>query len=104
MTTAPRYNGKPLLRLLECYVLWAIEHISEEELKALKEMTPKLQQIYKVQGDWQQVISEAVQLPENLPDLIRGLWHKNSEIVRKAGTTLTAQQFAEMFVDQNLLH
>ena len=43
-----------------------------------------------------------MQLPSNMPELIRDLWVKNTEIARKAGTILTPQKFAEMFVDQNL--
>jgi hypothetical protein len=104
MTTVnPRYQGKPLLRLLECYVLWAIGQLPATEANTLKDMTPKLQSVYGVQGDWQQVIAAAVQLPLNMPEMIRNLWAKNTEIARKNQTTLTPQQFAEMFVDQNLV-
>jgi|SRR5919108_2176103 hypothetical protein len=97
-----RYQGKPLLRLLECYVLWAIGQLPETDANTLQEMTPKLQAVYRTQGDWQQVIASAVNLPPNMPDLIRDVWAKNTEIARKSGVTLTPQQFAEVFVDQNL--
>jgi hypothetical protein len=97
-----RYQGKPLLRLLECYVLWAIDHLSETEANSLREMTPKLQSLYRVEGDWQQVIASVMQLPPNVPALIKNLWIKNTEIARQNGVTLSPQQFAEMFVDQNL--
>ena len=66
-------------------------------------MTPKLQAVYDAQGDWQQVIAVAVQLPPNMPEMIRDLWARNSEIARKNQATLTPQQFAEMFVDENLV-
>ncbi len=103
MTTPnPRYQGKPLLRLLECYVLWAIDELGAGEATALREMTPKLQGIYRVDGTWQDILASIMQMPPNLPTLIRTLWDKNSEIARKAGSTLTPQAFAEMFVDQNL--
>lgn len=68
----------------------------------MKEMTPKLQSVYDTQGDWQQIITVAVQLPPNMPEMIRDLWARNSEIARKNKATLTPLQFAEMFVDQNL--
>ena len=103
-TSNPRYQGKPLLRLLECYVLWAIEQLSETEANALREMTPKLRSVYHAQGNWQQVIAAAVQLPPNMPDMIRDLWARNSEIARKNQATITPQQFAEMFVDQDLVN
>jgi hypothetical protein len=36
-----------------------------------------------------------------LPDEVRRMWANNQDIARKNGLTLTAQQFAEMFVDEN---
>lgn len=102
MAPNSRYQGKPLLRLLECYVLWAIGALPERDATALQEMTPKLQSIYHMQGDWQEIIASVVQLPSNMPTVIRKMWTKNTEIAQRSGVTLTSQQFAEMFVDQNL--
>ena len=36
MTSNTRYQGKPLLRLLECYVLLAIGRLGEKEAAAYK--------------------------------------------------------------------
>src|SRR5438128_1069144 len=104
MTTLnPRYQGKPLLRLLECYVLWAIAQLPEEQLATLREMTPKLQSIYNKQGDWQTVIAAVMDLPSDFPSKIRELWNRNVELAGNRNSTLTPQQFAETFVDQNLM-
>jgi hypothetical protein len=97
-----RYDGKPLLRLLECYVLWTVGELSETDANLLMKMTPKLRSIYKVQGNWQQIIATVMQLPPNMPALIVNLWNKNKEITRRNGAMLSPQHFAEMFVDQNL--
>lgn len=43
MATDPRYEGKPLLRLLELYVLKAIGELSQESEDALNAMGSKLQ-------------------------------------------------------------
>src|SRR5882672_2857882 len=102
ITLDSRYQGKPLLRLLECYVLWAIDQLPEKDADTLREMTPKLRSVYRAQGDWKQVIAKAVQLPADMPTMIKNLWLKNTEIARKNNATLTPQQFAEAFVDQNL--
>lgn len=96
-----RYEGQPLLRLLECYVLWAIGALPEVDAKRLVEMTPKLRSIYGADGEWQDAIAKALSLPPNMPTLIRQVWAKNSEIARQNRTILPPQQFAEMFVDQN---
>ena len=99
----PRYQGKPLLLLLESYVLWAIDELSETRADTLEKMTPKLRSVYGVEGNWQEVIAAAVELPPTLPAMIRELWLRNREIARENNVTLTAQKFAEMFVDQNLM-
>jgi hypothetical protein len=101
-TANPRYSGKPLLRLLECYVLWAIDQLTDKELSILQGMAPKLRSLYGVEGEWQQVIAFAANLPVDMPTRIRDVWTKNTEIARTNGATLTPQQFAEMFVDANL--
>ena len=40
-----RYAGKPFLRVLECYVLWAIGELTSEHEKLLVTMTPKLREV-----------------------------------------------------------
>lgn len=40
MLTNPRYDGQPLLRLLDVYVLWAIGELSQESEDGLKRMPP----------------------------------------------------------------
>jgi len=97
-----RYQGKPLLRLLECYVLWAIGQLPDKEAQAMEEMTLKLQQLYQTTGTWQEVISKVMELPPTMPEMIRGLWAKNTAIAKANNVELSPQQFAEMFVDQNL--
>ena len=97
-----RYQGKPLLRLLECYVLWTIDQLPETESGALRQMTPNLQSLYRRSGEWHDVIAAAIGLPPNAPELIRDLWLTSIEIARKNGVTLSPQRFAEMFVDQDL--
>ena len=53
-----RYEGKPLLRLLECYVLLAIGELSSDDQLVLSEMTPKLQGVYKCSGRWDQIVEK----------------------------------------------
>jgi hypothetical protein len=102
MSSALRYQGKPILKFLESYVLWAIGQLSTPDAETLKDMTPTLRSIFGIEGDWPQVISAVMELPPNMPSLIRELWAKNTEIARRNGKVLTPQQFAEMSVDQNL--
>jgi hypothetical protein len=91
-----------MLRLLECYVLWAIGKLEPKEEQALAQMEPKLRQVLNQHGNWREIIAGAMSLPANMPELIRTNWAENLEIAKQHSATLTPQQFAEMFVDDNL--
>jgi hypothetical protein len=96
-----RYAGRPLLRLLECYVLWAIDELPEKEKTSLFDMTSKLQKVYNSGGSWQSIVSATVAMDAEMPQHLKMLWKRNIEIARQNGTVLTPQQFAEMVVDDN---
>jgi hypothetical protein len=99
----PRYKGKPLLGLLEYYVLWAIGELSEKQASFMEEITPKLRSTFHREGDWQSIITAEMEFPAHLPTKIREFWVRNLEIARVAGVHLSPQQFAEMFVDENFV-
>ncbi len=101
MDANPRYAGKPLLRLLECYVLWAIDELPEKDTSVLVRMTPKLRDLYKSDGRWQDIIAGIFDMKAEMPEQLKALWTRNMEIARQNGVVLAPQQFAEMVVDQN---
>jgi hypothetical protein len=43
MISNPRYDGKPLLRLLDMYVLWAIGKLPPDQEDVMNRAAPKLQ-------------------------------------------------------------
>ena len=96
-----RYDGRAFLRLLELYVLWAIEEIDTEYANKLEEITPNLQKTYKRGGNWQSIIAAEMEFSPAFPDTLKQLWQKNTEIASKNGVRLSPQQFAEMVVDEN---
>ena len=100
MSTA-RYKGKPLLRLLECYVLKAIDKLSPSDEEKLAAMQPKLSQVYGVKGAWDHIVATTMEFPDSMTALIRETWRANQEIATTNKVSLSAQQFAEMFVDTN---
>lgn len=109
MTDSPdRYAGQPLLKLLECYVLDAIGELDAERESSLRAMAPKLAEIYGVPptagsapDDWRQAIAAAMQFPPDLAQAIRDVWIKNLATAKAAGTQLSADEFARLFVDEN---
>jgi hypothetical protein len=101
MNANPRYVGKPLLRLLESYVLWAIDKLPEKEASSLVTMTPKLRDLYRSEGRWQDIIAGIFDMSAEMPEQLKALWARNAEIARQNGVVLSPQQFAEMVVDEN---
>lgn len=97
-----RYTGKPLLRLLELYVLDAIGQLSDKDEDTLVKMRPKLEATYKIQGSWKEIIQKVMELPDNMPSLIVEMWNENQKIAKDNGQILEGEQFAIMFVDHNL--
>ena len=97
-----RYDGKPLLRLLELYALWAIKELGAQEAAILEQMTPKLQQTHRRQGVWHEIIAAEMDFPENMVHQIVGLWEKNRALAGKGRENLEPEHFAQMFADQNL--
>jgi len=101
--TDNRYDGKPLLRLLELYILHAIDELPPAEQEGLNRLAPKLQAVYGGNGQWHEAIEAAVRMPADMPQVIRDMWAKNLEIAKANNVpALSAQQFAELFVDENL--
>jgi len=97
------YEGKPLLRLLELYVLKALGELPVPEQETLNRMAPKLQAVYGGNGTWHGALEAAVHMPADMPQVIRDMWDKNLEIARTNNIpALSAQKFAELFVDENL--
>jgi hypothetical protein len=101
MAGNPRYDGKPLLRLVELYVLKAIGELSQNEEDALIALAPRLQRVSGGGGQWHEAIESAVHLQADTPQRLRGMWAKNLEIARANGLKLTPQEFAEMIADSN---
>jgi hypothetical protein len=108
MTDSPdRYDGQPLLKLLESYVLDAIGELDAERESWLRGMAPKLAEIYAVPStadapaDWRQVIAAAMQFPPDLAQAIHDVWIKNLATAKAAGTRPSAEEFARLFVDEN---
>ena len=97
-----RYEGKPLLRLLECFVLDVIGELSDVDRRTLEKMTPKLQSTYMVQGNWQDILSKVMAFPIELGENIRSIWRQNLKLAGEADVDLHPEDFARRIVDENL--
>jgi hypothetical protein len=101
MISDPRYDGKPLLRLLDVYVLWAIGKLPPDQENGLNRMAPKLQARFGGGGQWHEAVERAVGMEAEAAQDIRDMWARNQEVARAHGLTLTPEEFAMMVVDDN---
>ena len=101
MASNSRYDGKPLLKLLELYVLKAIGELPRNDEDLLNAMAPKLRAISGGGGQWHEAIESAVHMDADTPQQLRDMWARNLETARAHGLKLTPQQFAEMVADEN---
>lgn len=96
-----RYEGKPLIRLLECYVLAAIDQLDDAQRETLQRMEPKLSSIYKRSGTWIEIIRDEMEFSDSLPMKIREIWEDNLGRLHAQGVAVDPNEFAMAFVDQN---
>ncbi|MBX9601346.1 MAG: hypothetical protein K2X35_10085 [Bryobacteraceae bacterium] len=93
-----RYRGKPLLILLENYVLDCIGCLPSQTVATVTSIT---QQVYGGGDDWKTTLRSTLHLDESLDENLRQMWTHNQEVARQAGQPLSPEDFARMVVDQN---
>jgi hypothetical protein len=91
-----RYKGRPLLVILEQYILHCI---GEGKAKDDPNMVHIVQRVWGGGNDWPQTTREALHFPPRLDDAIRVLWVRNQEVARRNKDTFHPVQFAKMYVD-----
>jgi hypothetical protein len=96
---AERYEGKPLLRLLELWVLRAIGKLSEQFEVHLVEMEPDLRQSFSRTGTWFEMLEAELELPPTMKDAVNAEWQRQTEA---SAEVLDPELFARTYVDRNL--
>jgi len=96
-----RYDGKPFLRLLDCYVLRAIGELSGPQTIALANMEPKLAQVYGISAAWHEIVAQQMSFPENLPAHILEIWQTGQRRAAELGLEADPREFTMQFVDTN---
>jgi hypothetical protein len=97
---ADRYAGKPLLRLVECYVLDAIGELGPGDHAKLEDVAPKVgAAVGSEAATWQGVVDDALDLPGDFRQSLRADWESNRERAKEQGHDLTPQEFAEAVAD-----
>jgi hypothetical protein len=97
MTSPDRYDGKPLLRLIEGYALAVIG-----ELPAEAEETVRLvvQRVFESDGtDWMSTLRGELGWSPAIDDTIRENWLRYREAARDAKVENDAIEFSVLFAD-----
>ncbi|HYE47210.1 MAG TPA: hypothetical protein VEA44_15715 [Caulobacter sp.] len=99
-----RYDGKPLLQLVEMYILQKIGRLEPERARRMAEMAPKLSATFKIDGTWDQIIEGVLRLPPDYGDRVKGHWEAFLAAEIKAGRKwIDPEAYARDFADRNIL-
>ena len=97
-----RYDGKPFLRVLECYVLWAVGELDADDEARLRAMEPKLAEVYGRPGaSWVEIVEAEMAFPATLRGSLAGLWRENVAVLHEHGVAPDAEAWARSVVDEN---
>jgi hypothetical protein len=99
--TGGRYDGRPFLRLLECYVLWSVDQLSQDQAEKLEEMTPSLAATYGSGGTWQDIVAAQMELGPEVPGALRGMWERTLATAGGQPDAVDAERWAQEVVDAN---
>lgn len=96
-----RYEGKPLLRLMDSYVLDAIGVLDEEYAATLREQTPKLAKALGVQAtSWQEVVEKSMDMPTDSSETLIRAWNTYQREYREHDSDPDPLEFAHLMVDR----
>ncbi len=95
-----RYDGKPLLRLLELWVQWAIGEIDPQALTRLSSMEPNLRKTWKLEGAWHEMIESLLELKPSIRDDLRSIWQRNLATSKQQGVDPPLEMFSQSIADQ----
>jgi hypothetical protein len=93
-----RYKGKPLLILLENYVLDCIGCLPKEKVPAITSM---IQRVYGGGDDWKATLRSTLRLDDALDENLRQMWLRNQDLAKQSNQSLPPEEFARMVVDEN---
>ena len=93
-----RYRGRPLLVVLENYVLAAIGELPADKRAGVGLV---VQRVFGGGADWMQKVRQQLGLDDSLDESLRQMWPRNQTVAREQGTTIHPVQFAKMVADQN---
>ena len=96
-----RYQDRPLLRLLDCYILDTIGELPQAQRETLQKIEPKLQEAFGSAGDWRAIVEEQMGLLPSVALGMEALWAGYQQDEERLGKKARPADFVREFVDQN---
>ena len=96
-----RYAGRPLLIVLENYVLDCIGELPPDKQGSARSV---VQRVWAGGEDWKATVRAQLHLEPSVEEALRGMWSRNQELAKQHDEPLHPIQFAKMVVDQNFAH
>lgn len=96
-----RYRDRPLLRLLDCYVLDVIGELPAAQQATLEKLEPKLRETFDSAGRWQDIVEEQMGLLPSVTLGIETLWAGFQADEERLGRQARPADFVREFVAQN---
>lgn len=98
-----RYEGQPMLRLMDSYVLDAIGLLDEQYAATLREQAPKLATVFGVQAEtWQSIVEQAMHMPPDSQETVVRAWNTYQREYSEHGEAADPVEFAHTMVDRAL--
>lgn len=101
MPTTNRYEGRPLLRLVDCLVLDAIDQLDDEKRATLEALEPRLAQTFNATGTWQEMVGTQMGFADDVHDQIRQFWRNYLDRAETENQPVDPQAFVVDFVALN---
>jgi hypothetical protein len=96
-----RYKDRPLLRLLDCYVLDVIGELPQEQRQTLERLEPRLHEVFGSAGSWRDIVEEQMGFVPAVTLGIETLWAAFQQNEGRLGKKNLAGEFVREFVAQN---
>ncbi|MDQ1131027.1 hypothetical protein [Microbacterium sp. SORGH_AS_0888] len=99
-STVDRYDGKPMLRFLDAYVLDALGALDDTTSRRNVEMAPKLAAALHVDATtWQEAVEKAMEMPPDSADALRSMWEHHVYETIAAGSAPDVLAWTHALVD-----
>lgn len=95
-----RYEGRPLLLLIEN---WILDCIGELEADKQPQMQEAVSTAFHSEGPWRETFPDLLDLDVAIEKEFRQLWEEHRDQENSDGTLVTPVQFAKLIADENFV-